>query len=95
MENMNKYIVDDLDVLIEALPLHIQTELRERDNLGDLLEVVLDLGRLSEARFLETETVLASMEITMHCEPNICAASCTSSGFFVAAVLMATLSAPR
>ena len=65
MENMNKYIVDDLDVLIEALPLHIQTELRERDNLGDLLEVVLDLGRLPEARFLETETVLASMEITM------------------------------
>lgn len=61
---MNKYIVDDLDALIEALPLHIQTKLRERDNLGDLLEVVLDLGRLPEARFLETEAALASMETT-------------------------------
>lgn len=61
---MDKHIVDDLDVLINALPLHIQTRLRECDNLRDLLEVVLDLGRLPEARFLETEVALASMETT-------------------------------
>ena len=61
---MSKYIVDDLEALIGALPLHIQTPLRERDNLEDLLEVVMDLGRPPEARFLGTEAVLTSQEIT-------------------------------
>ena len=61
---MGKYIVDDLESLVGALPPHIQTPLRERDNLEDLLEVVMDLGRPPEARFLETEAVLTPQEIT-------------------------------
>ncbi|MDA0988981.1 MAG: AAA family ATPase [Chloroflexi bacterium] len=61
---MEKHIVDDLEALIGALPPHIQTSLRERDNLEDLLEVVLDLGRPPEARFLGTEAALSPLEIT-------------------------------
>ncbi|MEK7778034.1 MAG: AAA family ATPase, partial [Chloroflexota bacterium] len=61
---MEKYIVDDLEALVGALPPHIQTSLKEQRNLKDLLEVILDLGRLPEARFLESEIVLASQEIT-------------------------------
>ena len=39
-------------------------------------------------------TFLASMATTMHWEPNRSAASRTNSGFFTAAELMPTLSAP-
>jgi stage III sporulation protein SpoIIIAA len=61
---MGKYIVDDLEALVGALPPHIQASLRELDNLEDLLEVVLDLGRPPEARFLGAEAVLAPQAIT-------------------------------
>lgn len=42
---------DDLPLLLAALPPGIEAELRARPDLDDLLEVVLDLGRLPEARF--------------------------------------------
>ena len=43
--------MDDLDALIEVLPDRVQRSLRARDDVGDLVEVVLDLGRAPEARF--------------------------------------------
>ena len=61
---MGKYIVDDLEILIGALPRHIQELLRDVGNLENLLEVVLDLGRPPEARFPGLETELASQEVT-------------------------------
>jgi stage III sporulation protein SpoIIIAA len=61
---MSKYIVDDLEALIGALPPHIQTPLRELGNLEDLLEVILDLGRPPDARFLGIEAELTPQEIT-------------------------------
>ena len=61
---MEKHIVDDLEALVGALPPYIQMSLRERGNLNDLLEVVLDLGRPPEARFLGAEAVLAPQEVT-------------------------------
>ncbi len=53
-----KSIVDDLQALIAILPSHIQEPLREREDLDELLEVVLDLGRLPEARFHNAEVSL-------------------------------------
>ncbi len=61
---MGEYIVDDLELLIGALPRHIQELLRDVGNLENLLEVVLDLGRPPEARFPGLETELASQEVT-------------------------------
>ena len=55
-------ITDDLEALIEVLPLPIQKALREADRADELLEVVLDLGRLPEARFLHHEVKLAEKE---------------------------------
>lgn len=60
---MERHIVDDLDALIGVLPPRIQTPLREREDLQELLEVVLDMGRPPEARFLGTETILSPKEI--------------------------------
>ncbi len=61
---MQKYIVDDLETLVEALPPHIQAPLRERGDMSELLEVVLDLGRHPEARFPGLEEALVPIEVT-------------------------------
>ncbi len=41
---------DDLDLLLGTLPPHIRAPLQQLESEGDLLEVVLDLGRRPEAR---------------------------------------------
>jgi len=43
-------ITDDLDLLLEVLPPAIRAALERQESLVQLLEVVLDLGRLPEAR---------------------------------------------
>lgn len=53
----------DLDALLDVLPPHIAQPIRERDDRSDLLEVVLDLGRLPEARFPHQEVVLSEEEV--------------------------------
>ncbi|MBM5791710.1 MAG: AAA family ATPase [Cyanobacteria bacterium M_surface_10_m1_298] len=44
-------ITDDLDRLLEVLPQGVQESLREAEARDQLLEVVLDLGRVPEARY--------------------------------------------
>ena len=56
-------ITDDLDVLIDVLPPEIAEALRGRPNNFELLEVVLDLGRMPEARYPDEEAVLSDREI--------------------------------
>ena len=46
-----KVITDDLDALLDILPPHICQPLRQQKDISELLEVVLDLGRPSEASF--------------------------------------------
>jgi stage III sporulation protein SpoIIIAA len=57
-------ITDDLESLIDVLPPHIAESLRARRNNFELLEVVLDLGRLPEARYPGEEVVLSDREVT-------------------------------
>jgi len=45
------FITDNLDLLLPILPPRIQERLRNHPSLGDLIEVVIDLGRPIEARF--------------------------------------------
>ncbi len=61
---MFKRITDDLDAMLERLPPHIAQPLRERDDCSELLEVVMDLGRLPEARYPDREIVLSNKEVT-------------------------------
>ncbi|GAI99196.1 unnamed protein product, partial [marine sediment metagenome] len=60
---MQKVITDDLDALLGILPLHIRQPLCRQKDLSELLEVVLDLGRPSEARFPRREIILAPKEV--------------------------------
>lgn len=60
---MQKVVSNELDALIDILPPHIREPLYEQPGRGELLEVVLDLGRLPEARFPHRELVLNSEEV--------------------------------
>ncbi len=57
-------ITDDLDTLLEVLPVHVAEAVRERTNNFALLEIVLDLGRLPEARYPHEEAMLSETEVT-------------------------------
>jgi stage III sporulation protein SpoIIIAA len=61
---LTRTITDDLDALLEALPPHICDPLKVRGDKHDLLEVVMDLGRVPEARFPAREVVLSEREVT-------------------------------
>ncbi|MBI2864211.1 MAG: AAA family ATPase [Chloroflexi bacterium] len=61
---MQKVITDDLEALLGALPPHIAEPVQQNDDRTDLLEIVMDLGRLPEARYPGKETTLGSREVT-------------------------------
>ena len=60
---MQKVITDDLDALLDILPPHIHQPLCQQEDISELLEVVLDLGRPPEARFPRQEVVLNPKEV--------------------------------
>jgi stage III sporulation protein SpoIIIAA len=57
-------ITDDLQALLGVLPPSIASAVVRADNSDDLLEVILDLGRLPTARFVGGEITLAQTETT-------------------------------
>src|SRR3989304_7179147 len=61
---LQKIITDDLDTLIGISPPHWQQTLPQQEDMHELLEIVLDLGRPPEARFPQREMVLSSQELT-------------------------------
>ena len=61
---MQKVITDDMDALLDILPPHIRQPLCQQQDISELLEVVLDLGRSPEARFPQREVVLDPKEVS-------------------------------
>jgi len=61
---MFERITDDLDALLERLPPHIAQSLIQREGRSELLEVVMDLGRLPEARYPDREMVLSDQKVS-------------------------------
>ncbi len=57
-------ITDDLELLLDVLPERIRHRLRELDRDSELIEIVMDLGRLPEARFVDREAILSQDEVT-------------------------------
>jgi stage III sporulation protein SpoIIIAA len=57
-------ITDNLDVLLAALPQRVSHQVREIGRTGQLLEVILDLGRVPTARYLDGEVVLSESEVS-------------------------------
>ncbi len=61
---MQKVITDDLDALLDILPPYIRQPLCQQQDISELLEVVLDLGRPPEARFPQREVALNPKEVS-------------------------------
>jgi stage III sporulation protein SpoIIIAA len=60
-----RVITSNIDLLLDTLPPHIQHALDQGpDNKEDLLEIIMDLGRLPEARYRGHERFLSDREIT-------------------------------
>jgi stage III sporulation protein SpoIIIAA len=57
-------ITDDLDALLDGLPEPISQAVREANDSDNLLEVILDLGRVPTARFVEREIALSEQEVS-------------------------------
>ncbi len=57
-------ITDDLDLLLAVLPVRIREALQREPRLSDLIEVVMDLGRMPEARFSNGESYLSDTEVS-------------------------------
>ncbi|MFN2282976.1 MAG: R3H domain-containing nucleic acid-binding protein [Anaerolineae bacterium] len=64
MTKATQLIVDDLDALMSVLPREIQSVLEKNGRRDDLLEVILDLGRVPTARYTDKEVVLMESEVT-------------------------------
>ncbi|MEP7357287.1 MAG: AAA family ATPase, partial [Anaerolineales bacterium] len=61
---MQKRITDDLEALMKVIPTYICERLRELNRKDELLEVILDLGRVPTARYIDGETVLSDKEVS-------------------------------
>jgi stage III sporulation protein SpoIIIAA len=62
-------ITDDLQALLDVLPPSISRAVTGADESDDLLEVILDLGRVPTARYVDREVVLSPIEI-VHTDIN-------------------------
>ncbi len=57
-------VQEEMERLLKVLPPRVRSTLVQEENLADLLEVVLDLGRLPEARFPSGDVILDDREVT-------------------------------
>jgi stage III sporulation protein SpoIIIAA len=57
-------ITDDLQALLDVLPPSISQAVNEASDRENLVEVILDLGRVPTARFFDREVVLLNTEVT-------------------------------
>lgn len=65
MRDIGLPLTDDLPALLNLLPVAIAQRVRELDRSDELLEVVMDVGRVPAARYLSGEVALAEAELTV------------------------------
>ncbi len=57
-------ITDDLDALLDVLPLDIRHAVEKANDSDNLLEIILDLGRIPTSRFVDREINIRDAEVT-------------------------------
>ena len=63
LATVHSAVREELELMLEALPERVSAALRQREDLEELLEVVLDLGRAPEARFISGDAPLSGDEV--------------------------------
>ena len=63
MTTVHETVLEELDLALDVLPVRVSAALRQREDLSELLEVVLDLGREPEARFISGDSSLSEQEV--------------------------------
>ncbi len=58
------HITDDLPALLSVLPSEFTRSLDQENQSDDLLEIIMDLGRVPVARYIDHELILSEKEIT-------------------------------
>ena len=71
MIDSQETVWNELEELLEVLPPRIVTRIRGGQDKGELLEIVLDLGRLPEARFTSGDIPLGEEEVTREDLDNV------------------------
>jgi stage III sporulation protein SpoIIIAA len=61
---MQRRITDDLQQLLAVIPQSIGQPLKAKNRTDELLEIIMDLGRVPTARYVDGEVVLSEAEIT-------------------------------
>jgi len=61
---IQRRITDDLPTLLAVLPAKLGSAVQAADNVDALLEIILDLGRIPMARFVNQEVPLSESEVT-------------------------------
>ena len=68
-------VTDDLDKLLEILPLKIRQPIEKHEHKSSLIEIILDLGRKPEARFVDRTCYLSNDVVTRedlaHCVSRV------------------------
>ncbi len=57
-------ITDDLEALLQVLPVDIRRAVEKANDSENLLEIIMDLGRVPTARYVDREIVLRETELT-------------------------------
>ena len=57
-------IYDNLDVLLKALPKRVTSQVKNEGRNDQLLEAILDIGRVPTARYVDTEVVLSDVDVS-------------------------------
>ena len=63
MTTVQEAVREELELALDVLPVRVSAALRQREDLAELLEVVMDLGRLPEARFVGGDAPLSDQEV--------------------------------
>ena len=60
----DKNKIDEIRVFLDIFPKEITKNIYSNEYLHDLLEVILDLGRKPEARYIDKTIPLSNKEVT-------------------------------
>ncbi len=73
MSKKQTQITDNLEELLSVLPVEYEQAIRSANHAHDLIEIVMDLGRMPFARYAQGENQISDQEVTRELIDAVCA----------------------